>query len=387
MDAKKRVKGAQVRLAVIGTGGMGSHHCGTLGKVPEVKLVAICDIDPETAKRVGEKHGVPFFTNHQDLITAKLCDAVLIATPHPQRPAIAIDCMNAKLHVLSEKPLSEKVSSADQMVKTAKRKGVALAIMFQRRLEPPFAKAIELVKSGALGTIWRTTLISPEYRTQPYYDSGNWRATWSGEGGGVMMNQSPHVLDLFIQLGGMPSEVLGRVETRLHRIEVEDVAEAMLRYPGGGTGYFYCSTNELGPGQMIEIFGTQGKLCYRDKVLKFYRFSQSVPEFTFQTDKTWAAPECTEETLDIPAVEWGQYSIIQNFARHLLNGEKLVSPGEDGVQSLELANAAWLSAQLGKPVKLPLSRKAYDKFLEKKRAESTFVKKVKEQRATDPSHK
>ncbi len=388
MDAKKRVKGEQVRLAVIGVGGMGSGHCGVIGpKVPEARLVAVCDIDPETARKVGEKYSIPFFTSHQELIAAKLCDAVTIATPHPQRPAIAIDCMNAKLHVLSEKPLSERVSTADQMVKTAKRKGVALAIMFQRRLEPPFAKAIELVKSGALGTIWRTTLISPEYRTQPYYDSGNWRATWSGEGGGVMMNQAPHVLDLFLQLGGMPNEVLGRVETRLHKIEVEDVAEAMLRYPGGGTGYFYTSTNELGPGQMIEIFGTQGKLCYRDKTLKFYKFAQSVPEFTFTTDKTWAAPECLEQTLDIPEAEWGHYSILQNFCRHLLNGEKLVSPGEDGLQSLELANAVWLSAQLGKAVKLPLSRRAYDKFLEKKRAESTFVKQVKDQRVTDPSHK
>ncbi len=387
MDAKKRVKGAQVRLGVIGIGGMGSGHCGNMAKVPEARLVAVCDIDPETAKNGGAKFNVPFFTSHQELIQAKLCDAVLIATPHPQRPAIAIDCMNAKLHILSEKPLSERVSTADQIVKTAKRKGVALAVMFQRRAEPPFAKAIELVKSGALGKVWRTTMISPEYRTQAYYDSGNWRATWAGEGGGVMMNQSPHVIDLFVQLGGMPSEVTGRCETRLHKIEVEDVAEAMLRYPDGGSGYFYCSTNELGPGQMIEVFGTHGKLCYRDKVLKFYRFSEPIPEFTFSTQKVWSAPECKEETLEIPDVEWGHFSIIQNFARHLLHGEKLMSPGEEGLQSLELANAVWLSAQLGKPVKLPLSRRAYDKFLEKKRLESTFVKKtVEPQRVTDPAH-
>ncbi len=387
MDARKRVKGPQVRLGVIGVGGMGAGHCSTMHKVPEVRLTAVCDISESTAKTIGKKYSVPCFTSHQELIRSKLCDAVLIATPHPVRPDIAIDAMNARLHVLSEKPLSERVLTADKMVKTAGRKGVALAVMFQRRMEPPFAKAIELVKSGAIGTVWRTTMISPEYRTQAYYDSGNWRATWSGEGGGVMMNQSPHVLDLFVQLGGMPSEVTGRCETRLHKIEVEDVAEAMLRYPGGGTGYFYCSTNELGPGQMIEIFGTHGKLCYRDKQLKYYRFSESVPEFTFNTKAVWSSPECKEEMLDIPATEWGHYSIIQNFCRHLLHGDRLVSPGEEGLQSLELANAVWLSAHLGKPVKLPLNRRAYEKFLAGKRAESTFVKAAApDQRVTDPSH-
>jgi UDP-N-acetyl-2-amino-2-deoxyglucuronate dehydrogenase len=386
MDARKRVKGPQVRIGVIGVGGMGSNHCKSMNRVPEARLTAVCDISEATAKAIGETYQVPYFTSHLDLIQSKLCDAVMIATPHPVRPDIAIDAMKARLHVLSEKPLSERVMTADKMVKTAGQKGVALAVMFQRRLEPPFAKAIELVKAGALGKVWRTTMISPEYRTQAYYDSGNWRATWSGEGGGVMMNQGPHILDLFVQLGGMPSEVTGRCETRLHKIEVEDVAEALLRYPDGGTGYLYCSTNELGPGQMIEVFGTHGKLCYRDKVLKFYRFSQPVPEFTFSTKVAWSAPECKEEVLEIPEAEWGHYSILQNFCRHLLTGEKLVSPGEDGIQSLELANAVWLSASLGKPVKLPLNRRAYEKFLAKKRETSTFVKTdVTEQRVTDPS--
>jgi predicted dehydrogenase len=387
MDARKRVKGPQVRVGVIGVGGMGSAHCASMIKVPEARLTAVCDISETTAKTIGEKHQVPYFTSHLDLIKSKLCDAVIIATPHPVRPDIAIDAMKARLHVLSEKPLSERVMTADKMIKTAAQKGVALAVMFQRRLEPPFAKAIELVKTGALGKVWRTTMISPEYRTQAYYDSGNWRATWSGEGGGVMMNQGPHILDLFLQLGGMPSEVIGRAETRLHRIEVEDVAEAMLRYPDGGTGYLYCSTNELGPGQMIEIFGTHGKLCYRDKELKFYRFSEPVPEFTFSTKAVWSAPECKEEPLELPSTEGAHYAIIQNFCRHLLQGERLVSPGEEGLQSLELANAVWLSASLGKPVKLPLNRRAYEKFLAKKRADSTFVKaNGSEQRVTDPAH-
>jgi predicted dehydrogenase len=387
MDAKKRVKGEVVRLGVIGVGGMGTGHCNCTKAITEVRLTAVCDSDLEAAKKAGEAYNVPYFTNHLDLIKAKLCDAVSIATPHPVRPAIALDVMKAKLHLLSEKPLSEKMSTAEKMVDMSRRKGVALAIMFQRRTEPAFAKAIELVKSGILGKVCRTTLISPEYRTQAYYDSGNWRATWSGEGGGVLMNQSPHILDLFVQLGGMPCEVIGRCETRLHRIEVEDVGEGMLRYPDGGTGYFYCSTNEAGPGQMIEVFGTHGKLSYRDGQLKLYRFSESIPDFTRNTTKIWSAPECKEETIELPQTEAGHTVIMRNFARHLLFGDALLSPGEDGLKSLELANAAWLSTQIGKPVKLPLNRRAYDKFLEKKRAESTFVKNVvADQRVTDPAH-
>jgi len=385
MDARTRISGPQVRLGVIGVGGMGTAHCTHMPKVPDGRLVAVCDTAPAAAAKAAAAFQVPAFASHRELIRARLCDAVIIATPHPARPDIAVDCMRAGLHVLSEKPLSERIQSAERMVKTAAARGVALAVMFQRRTEPPFAKALELVRGGALGTLWRATLISPEYRTQAYYDSGTWRATWNGEGGGVMMNQAPHVLDLFIQLGGMPSEVVGRCETRLHHIEVEDVAEAMVRYPNGGTGYFYTSTNELGPGQMIELFGTRGKLCYRDKVLKFYRFSAPVPEFTFQSVKTWDGPACTEETLEIPALDTGSYTIVENFCRHLLVGERLLSPGEEGLQSLELANAVWLSSHLGKPVKLPLNRRAYDRFLAQKRASSTLVKTgAADRRETDP---
>jgi len=375
-----------VRIGVIGTGGMGQGHCQCLKQLEEATLAAICDIDPGTAKQVGKELGVPYFLKHTDLIKSGLVDAVTVATPHPVRPPIAIDAMKAGLHVLSEKPLSERVSTAEKMIATAKSTGVTLAIMFQRRTEPVLMKAIEIVRSGALGKVYRTTMISPEYRSQAYYDSGGWRATWSGEGGGVMMNQSPHILDLFILLGGMPAAVYGRVETRLHHIEVEDLAEAMLTYSDGGTGYFYCSTNEAGPGQMIEVFGDAGKLIYRDGSLKLYRFSPSISEFTRTNTEMWGGPSCTEEPLDITETEAGHKIVLRNFARHILYGDPLIAPGEQGLRSLELANAVWLSAQLQKPLSLPISRTAYDRFLAKKRRESTFVKHVKEQRVTDPHH-
>ncbi|NOY82597.1 MAG: Gfo/Idh/MocA family oxidoreductase [Kiritimatiellaeota bacterium] len=376
-----------VRMGVIGVGGMGQGHCRTMQAVDEMKLTAVCDIDPATAEKVGADYGVRWFANHRDLIRSGLCDAVLVATPHPPRPPIAVDAMKAGLHVLAEKPLSERVSTADKMIAAARESKVAFAVDFQRRTEPAFKKAIELVRSGILGRIYRRTLISPEYRSQAYYDSGGWRATWTGEGGGVMMNQSPHILDLFILLGGMPSRVMGKTETRLHRIEVEDLAEATLTYPDGGTGYFYCSTCEAGPGQMIEIFGDKGKLCWRNGKLSLFRFDPPIAEFTRTSEKMWGGPKCEEVPVDIPDGPRGHINILRNFARNILCGEPLVSPGEEGIRSLELANAVWLSAFRGRPVDLPLNRRAYDRFLGRMRRESKFEKDpARIHRETDPHH-
>jgi len=374
-----------VRLGVIGTGGMGQGHLASMKDIDEVQLTAICDIDPAVAERLGNEYGVPYFLKHEELLASGLCDAVIIATPHPFHSPIAIDAFRAGLHVLSEKPISEKVSAGDAMIAAAKASGKTFAVMFQLRTYPAMMKAMEIVRNGELGKIFRTTMISPEYRSQAYYDSGTWRATWTGEGGGIMMNQAPHITDMFINLAGMPSEVYGRTETRIHNIEVEDLAEAMLKYPDGGSGFYYCSTNESGPGQMIEVFGDKGKLVYRNGDLKFYRFTPSVTEFTRINTEMWAGPKCEEVELELADAAPGHTVITRNFARNILFGEPLLSPGEEGIRSLELANAIWLSAHLNKPVQLPLDRKAYDEFLEMKRSTSTFVKTTADvKRATDP---
>ncbi len=362
-----RVKGDKVRFGVIGLGVMGREHCAGFSAIAEARLAAVCDGFGDSARKVGETHGVPYFTDHRALIASGLCDAVLIATPHPVRPPIALDVMNAGIHLLSEKPLAECVSAADLMIKTARRKKVALGIMFQRRASPPVLKALEWVRSGALGAVCRATLIAPEFRPQAYYNSGAWRGTWKGEGGGVMINQAPHWLDLFILFGGMPSEVFGRCSTRLHQMETEDVAEALLTYPDGGSGYFYATTNEPGSGNMLEVFGTKGKLCYRDDSLTLQRFSESVTDFSARTELPFSKPDCLVEAPFQSSETGGHVNIIRNFARHLLHNEPLLSPGEEGLKSLELANAVWLSAHLKKPVKLPLNRKAYDRFLAAKR--------------------
>lgn len=377
-----------IRFGVIGVGGMGNGHCACIANVKQARLTAVCDIDPATAEKVGKQYNVPFYCDHRQLIKAGLCDAVTIATPHPSHAPIAIDCMNAGLHVVSEKPLSERVSMAEKMVKTARKNRVAFAVMFQRRFEPAIARAIALVKSGQIGKIYRTCMISPEFRTQAYYDSGTWRATWAGEGGGVMMNQSPHIIDIFVQLCGMPSEVYGHTETRMHCIEVEDLAEALLKYPDGGTGYMYCSTNEYGPGQMIEIFGDKGKLVFRNNELKLYRFKPGIQRYIASSKEMWAGPGLVEVPLKIPEKQSGHASVITNMVRHLLYDEKLFTPGESGVASLELANGIMLSSYEKRWIKLPIGRAKYDALLARLRRGSRFVKHdARIKRSTDPRQK
>lgn len=382
------MRGKVVRFGIIGVGGMGCGHGACITKVKQARLTAVCDIDPATAEKAGKQFNVPCYFDHRQLIKAGLCDAVTIATPHPSHASIAIDCMNAGLHVISEKPLAERVSMAVKMVQAAQRNRVAFAVMFQRRFEPVIARAMAIMQSGQIGRIYRTCMISPEFRSQAYYDSGTWRATWAGEGGGVMMNQSPHIIDIFVQLCGMPSEVYGRTETRMHRIEVEDLAEALLKYPNGGTGYLYCSTNESGPGQMIEIFGEKGKLVLRNGELKLYRFKPGIQRYLAFSKKMWGAPDTIEVPLKIPEKKSGHASVIANLVRHLLHAEKLRTPGASGVASLELANAIMLSAREKRWVKLPVSRAKYDALLAKLRRGSKFAKQAaRVERITDPRHK
>ena len=377
----------RLRMGVVGIGGMGHGHCIRIAEdVREMELAAVCDDHAPTAEKTGAEFKVPHFASHGELIRSGLCDAVVVATPHPFHPPVAIDCMKASLHVLSEKPLSENVLTAAAMLRAAKRHKVVLGVMFQKRFDPTCRKALDLVARGALGRLIRATLVSPTYRSQAYYDAGDWRATWAGEGGGVLINQSPHIVDLFVNLTGLPATVRGMTATKMHRIEVEDLAEAALTFRGGGTGYLYCTTNEPGPGEMIELYGDRGKLVFRNWQLRLFRYAVPVAEFTRKNKQMWAAPPSREVALKIASRPTGHADVMRNFARHILAGEELRCSGESAMGQLELANAITLSSHLGKPVKLPIDRRAYDRLLARLRRTSTFRKKKgKTKRITDPA--
>lgn len=381
-------KQKQVRVAVIGTGGMGSGHCNSIQKIEETKLVATCDIDPATAKEVGNKFGVKSFVKYQDLLDWGKMDGVIIATPHYFHPIIGCAAMKAGFHCLSEKPMAVTVGEADRFIKTAEKTGKVFSVMFQRRTEPVIKAAFEIAQSGRLGKLRRTLLISPEFRSQAYYDSGTWRATWKGEGGGILLNQAPHIMDIFVKLAGLPKSLIGRIRTLAHRIEVEDHAEALLEYEDGAYGYFYTSTTEPGPGQRIEIVGDRGKLIYADGKLSFIEYEMPLPEWDAKNTEMWGSPKRQEAPIEIKDGPKGHAEIIRNWARAILYGEPLIVPGSDSIGELELANAIILSSFKNKPVTLPIDRKEYEDLISELKKKSTFKKSVKQsQRITDPAHR
>jgi len=365
------MSGERVRIGIVGVGGMGSNHCRTCAEIEEVELAAVADIRPERAKEMGEEFSVPHFTDHRELIASGLVDAVVIATPHYFHPPIAIDAFKAGLHVLSEKPLAVRISRAEQMVEAARASGKVFCVMFQMRTEANVRKAREIVEAGELGEVRRTLLVSPEFRSQAYYDSGTWRATWAGEGGGVLLNQAPHIMDIFCMLASLPKKVYGRCQTLLHRIEVEDQASAVLEYENGATGYFYASTCEVG-GRILEIVGDKGKLTLAGGRLSLVRYQPSVTEFNRTNTEMWGRPKSEEVDLQVEPCESGHKVILRNFARAILHGEPLVAPGEVGLKSLELANAIILSSHKGEAVELPVDRREYDELIEFLCSSSSF---------------
>jgi predicted dehydrogenase len=352
-----------LRIGLVGLGTMGRNHLEKEQTLEEAKIVAVADVVPAAVQAAVEKYGVRGFGSYQEMIGSGQIDAVLIATPHPFHAPIAVAAAERGLHVLSEKPIAVTVAEADRMLAAAAKAGVKLGVMFQTRTDPVFAKAREIVQSGEIGQVYRTTMVATAwYRTQAYYDSGAWRGTWKDEGGGVVMNQAPHSLDVFVWLAGAPSRVEARAWTRGHRIEVEDAVSAMLEYPNGATGYLYTSTAEWPGENRFEVVGDRGKLLLLDGQLRVYRMDKPLQE-EIDAGEHWGKPTGAWHEVPVDPAQTGHAEVVRRFARAVKLGEPMVATGEDGVRQLELANALLLSGYSRKPVDLPLDRGAYDAFL------------------------
>ena len=374
-----------VRFGIVGVGGMGNGHARNMPKVPEARLMAVCDVSPEALQAAMDAYEVPGFATHTELLDSGLVDAIIIATPHYFHPPIAADAMHRGIHVISEKPIAVTVSGADKMIQTAQETGVVFAVMFQQRSTPIHQAAKKLVDEGHLGPIYRTLLIDSHFRSQAYYNSASWRATWKGEGGGVLLNQAPHGMDIFTWLGGMPSRVTAQVSTRQHHIEVEDQAAAILEYPNGAIGYLLETVNEAPTSTRIELCGELGKLVIDDQGLRFWEIKPGVRAFSDTTDAMWGRPDVTQVEVPLEERETGHAAIVRNVANAIMSGEALISPGPEALAGLELANAMLLSGHKDKPVDIPLDRAEYDAFIAEKQA-SSKAKTVEDKRITDPNH-
>ena len=366
----------KVRLGIIGIGNMGTTHSKSLteGLVPEMELTAVAD--RKESRRVWCKENLPesvtIFEEGKDLIASGKCDAVLIAVPHYQHPELAIDAFDHDLHVLCEKPAGVYTKQVRLMNERAQASDKVFAMMFNQRTNCVYRKMHELVTSGELGAIKRVNwIITDWYRTQSYYDSGDWRATWDGEGGGVLLNQCPHNLDLLQWICGMPSRVHAFCHNgKWHDIEVEDDVTAYLEYPNGATGVFITTTADAPGTNRFEVTLEGGKVVCEDNKLTLHKLAVNESEFCKTAKGGFDKPECTVSEVETDGLNEQHVGVMKAFAGNILHGTSLIAKGEEGINGLTLSNAMHLSSWLGHAIELPLDEYLFLEELNKHRASS-----------------
>lgn len=362
-----------VRMGVIGIGGMGSNHCRQMAeqKIPGLRLTAVADV--REVRREWAKENLPaevhIYETADALMDSGDVDAVLIATPHYFHPEIAVAGFRRGLHVISEKPAGVYTKQVREMNGEAEKSDVVFALMFNQRTNPLYRKLREMVQSGEYGALKRVNwIITDWYRTQAYYDSGDWRATWDGEGGGVLLNQCPHQLDLLQWICGMPVKVQAFChEGKWHHIEVEDDVTAYLEYPNGATGVFITSTGDAPGTNRLEVDLERAKLVCEDGKLMMYEMKVSEREFCFTSSEGFAKPEGEWMEVDAPGENTQHNGVLAAFADAILHGGELVAKGQEGINGLTLSNAMHLSSWLGHPVELPFDEELFLEELTKRR--------------------
>ena len=372
----------RIRVGIVGAGNIGSAHAHRIaaGDIAGMVLSALCDTDELRRARLRRKYPeVPVFASHAALLDSGLTDMVLIATPHYAHPVIAADAFRAGQHVLTEKPAGVYTRQVREMNAAAERSGRVFGIMFNQRTDPLFARAREIVRGGRLGAPKRLVwIVTNWYRTQAYYDSGAWRATWSGEGGGVLLNQAPHNLDLWQWIFGMPKRVRAFCSVgKYHHIPVEDDAAIYAEYESGATAAFITTTGEYPGTNRLEISGDRGKLVLEDGRLRWWELDGSERTFCFQAkENSCQAGFVLHEYTD--RAEEGHTLILRNFADAVLHGAELLAPGADGLNELTLSNAAYLSAWTDGWAELPLDEAAFEEGLRQRCAAEREKKQQEE---------
>lgn len=362
----------KVRIGIIGVGNMGSGHLSNIraGKCPELEVTAVADIDParlEWVKKTTE-NTVACFDNAEKMLDSGLIDAALVAVPHYQHPQYAMACFERNLHVMVEKPAGVYTRQVREMNEAARNAHVKFGMMFNQRTDCIYRKMRELVKSGRYGEIRRTNwIITNWYRPQAYYDSGNWRATWSGEGGGVLLNQCPHNLDLWQWICGMPVKVSARMYFgKWHDIEVEDDVTAFVEYANGATGTFVTSTGDVPGSNRFEITMDGARLLAEGGKLFLTELEVSEPEFSRTNKTAFALPPMKTVQVETDGKSEQHVGVLNAFAAAILRDEPMIAGGEEGIQGLTISNAMHLSAWLGKEITLPLDEDLYYEELMKR---------------------
>ena len=372
----------KLRLGVIGYGNMGSGHVGNImnGKVPNMVVGAVCDNAPGRLEAVKAKYpDMPVFENATDLFKSGLCDVVIIATPHYDHPSLVIEAFEYGLHVITEKPAGVYTMQVKEMNEAAAKSDKKFGIMYNQRTNPVYQKLRQMIQRGDLGHIKRITwIITNWYRPQAYHDSSTWRSTWATEGGGALINQNPHQLDLWQWMFGMPDRIWARVGFgKYYDIEVDDDVMAYFEYDNGTTGEYITATGEAPGTNRLEIACDMGRVVVENNIITFDRNVISEREHNKVNTKPFGKPECWE--CKVPADTSGgeqHVGIFKNFANAVLNGTELLAPGEEGINGLTISNAIHLSGWTGEIVDVKnFPHERFYELLQEKIRTSTVVKK------------
>lgn len=375
----------QVKVGIIGFGNMGTGHAMNLtnGKVPNMELVAICDISEPRRVAANEKYpDVAVFETAEDMYKSGLCEAVLIAVPHYDHPPLAIKALEYNLNVLIEKPAGVYTKQVLEMNEAAAKSDKVFGIMYNQRTNPVYQKLREMINRGDLGHIKRITwIITDWYRPQAYHDSSTWRSTWKTEGGGTLINQNPHQLDLWQWLFGMPDRIFAKVSFgKYYDIEVEDDVMAFFEYDNGTTGEYITSTGEAPGTNRLEIACDMGKVVVDNYKLIFRRNVISEREHNKVNTIPFGTPECWDCEIPVDFSGGEQHvGILKNFASSVLNGTELLAKGEEGINGLTISNAIHLSGWTGETVDVKnFPHERFYELLQDKIKKSTVVKKVQQ---------
>ncbi len=363
----------KIRTGIIGIGNMGSGHARSImeGKCPELELTAVADLNPARLEwaRTELSPDIACFPDALSLLDSGLVESCIISVPHYDHPTLAIACMERGIHVMVEKPAGVYTAQVRRMNETASRHPeVVFGMMFNQRTNPVYRKLRELVQSGAYGQLRRSNwIITDWYRPQCYYDSGAWRATWSGEGGGVLLNQCPHQLDLWQWICGMPRRVEAHMHFGLwHDIEVEDDVTAYVEYENGATGVFVTTTGDAHGSNRLELQLDRARMVVENGKLSVLAYDMTEQEFSATNKQAFATVSAHEEDIQPEGEYTGHPGVLNAWAGAILRGTPLIAGGEEGLQGLTLSNAMHLSAFLGRPVELPLDEQLfYDELMKR----------------------
>ena len=370
--------GKKIKLGIIGIGNMGTGHINNLkqGLCPDIELAAVCDVKPGRLNWVKEQNlgdSIAYFDNAIEMLDSGVIDSCLVAVPHYYHTVYAIECMKRGIHVMVEKPAGVYVNQVIEMNEEAKKHPeVVFGMMFNQRTDCVYRKLKELISSGEYGEIRRTNwVITAWYRTQAYYDSGDWRATWSGEGGGVLLNQCPHQLDLWQWICGMPKKVMSHVHYgKWHDIEVEDDVTIYVEYENGASGVFVTSTGDAHGTNRFEIQMDRAKFVVEGNRLYMEEYEMPEPEWTRTCKSGFETVPAKASYVETDGESPQHVGVLNAWANAILNGGELVARGEEGINALTISNAAHLSSFLGREVEIPLDNDLFQEELMKRVATS-----------------